>query len=177
MQIIAGKLKGQTFNTPKGHKTHPMSDRIKNGLFNSLGDITKLNVLDAFAGSGALSFEAISRGALSVIAIDADYQAFSIIKDNVSKLGLKDQVKVSKVFLKSWLKNNQDLKFDLILADPPYHDINLDSINLLPSVLKTNGILVLSLPKQLSTPDINQLIAIKDKQYGDAQLVFYQKIS
>ena len=72
MRIIAGYLGGRQFNSPRSNRTHPMSDKARGGLFNALGDISGLTVLDAFAGSGALSFEAISRGAESVIAVDID---------------------------------------------------------------------------------------------------------
>ena len=71
MRIIAGTLKGQQFQTPHSHKTHPMGDKIRGALFNVLGDIEGLSFLDAFSGSGALAFEAASRGAASVLASGA----------------------------------------------------------------------------------------------------------
>jgi 16S rRNA (guanine966-N2)-methyltransferase len=77
VRIIAGSLKGRTFSEPHGHRTHPMSEKVRGALFNALGDIEGLTFLDAFAGSGALSFEAASRGAKSVIAIDKDGPAYS----------------------------------------------------------------------------------------------------
>ncbi|MCA9330109.1 RsmD family RNA methyltransferase, partial [Candidatus Saccharibacteria bacterium] len=63
MRIISGKLGSRQFIAPKGFATHPMGDRVRTALFNTLGDIVGLTVLDAFGGSGAISFEAISRGA------------------------------------------------------------------------------------------------------------------
>jgi len=70
VRIIAGYLSGRQFNSPRSNRTHPMSDKARGGLFNSLGDISGLSLLDAFAGSGALSFEAISRGTASSVAVD-----------------------------------------------------------------------------------------------------------
>jgi 16S rRNA (guanine(966)-N(2))-methyltransferase RsmD len=75
MRIIAGTLGGRTFESPHGRRTHPMSDKVRGSLFNTLGDIDGLTILDAFAGSGALAFEAISRGAEHVLAIEIDNRA------------------------------------------------------------------------------------------------------
>src|SRR3954464_3149409 len=96
MRIIAGRLGGRQFNSPKGHRTHPMSEKGRGALFNALGDISGLTVLDAFAGSGALSFEAISRRAASVLAIDSDKNAQRAIAENIASLGLSRQVKLIK---------------------------------------------------------------------------------
>ena len=71
MRIIAGDLKGREFKSPRGRTTRPMSEKTRGALFNTLGDIEGLSVLDGFAGSGALVFEAISRGAVSALAIEA----------------------------------------------------------------------------------------------------------
>src|SRR3954465_12488188 len=95
MRIIAGQLKGQQFQAPHGHKTHPMSDKVRGALFNVLGDIEGLTFLDAFAGSGALAFEAASRGAKAVTAIDRDSSAHKILEQNAKELGLKS-VKIIK---------------------------------------------------------------------------------
>ena len=86
MRIIAGELRGRQFNSPKGHRTHPMGDRVRTALFNTLGDISDLTILDAFAGSGALTFEAISRGAKSAVTLEIDYDAYEVIQQNAEDL-------------------------------------------------------------------------------------------
>src|SRR5665213_172068 len=93
MRIIAGSLGGRSFTSPRSNRTHPMSDKARGGLFNALGDIDDLTILDAFAGSGALSFEAISRGAASAVAVDIDKNAYQSIQENIVSLNLKDKVK------------------------------------------------------------------------------------
>src|SRR3954470_23836038 len=96
MRIIAGQLKGQQFQAPHGHKTHPMSDKMRGALFNVLGDIEGLTFLDAFAGSGALAFEAASRGAKAVTAIEIDNSAHKTIGQNIKALHISTQVKAVK---------------------------------------------------------------------------------
>src|SRR5947209_8932052 len=112
MRIIAGALKGRQFNSPRGRRTHPMSDKMRGALFNALGDIHGLTVLDAFAGSGALSFEAISRGAADVVAIDADKEAYETIVANVAKLGIDSGIMVLRKNVAGWTRNNQHKTFD-----------------------------------------------------------------
>lgn len=176
MRIVAGSLGGRTFDAPRGHRTHPMSDKVRGAIFNSLGDIEGLSVADLYAGSGALAFEAISRGAASAVAIEADKVAYPVIIKNIKALGLDEQVKSHKMFVHSWLNRTND-QFDIVLADPPYDDLVYKTLDKLPEVVKPGGILVYSLPPtaRLVLPDSMEKLA--EKSYGDATLVFYRKIS
>jgi len=177
MRIIAGALGGRIFESPRTHRTHPMSDRVRGALFNTLGDITGLTVLDAYAGTGALSFEAISRGAISALAIDDDKDAYLCVVDNVEKLNLKEQVTVLRKNISGWSRNNQHKKFDVVLADPPYDDIMPNVIERLFGHLKPAGLLVLSWPGSEPTRQFDNVTVVTHKSYGDAQLVFYRKIA
>lgn len=177
MRIIAGQLKGLNFNAPTGHKTHPMSDKMRGSLFNILGDLNGLSFLDVFSGSGALSIEAISRGAASAEAIEADSRAAKIIRANLAKLNLTEHIKVSEAFVRSWLKTKPNRSFDIILADPPYHDLQTATIAKLVDHINPSGLLVLSWPSSEPIVEFSGVKIIKNKQYGDAQLVFYRKIS
>src|ERR1700683_4883439 len=103
MHIIAGYLKGRTFDSPKSGQTHPMSDKIRGAMFNMLGDIEGLNILDAFSGSGAIAFEAISRGAASVTLIESDHLAQRSIALNIDKLGLSESASLIRANANSWL--------------------------------------------------------------------------
>jgi|SRR5579884_3614678 len=176
MRVIAGRLGGRTINSPRSRRTHPMSDRMRGGLFNALGDIAGLSVLDAFAGSGALGIEAISRGASHVTAIDADKTAHQQITTTIRELGI-DNLKATRAFVKSWSNNNPEKTFDLILADPPYNDLQIKDIIKLAGHLNKNGAMVLSWPGKETSPELAELKALQTKSYGDSQLVFYRKIS
>lgn len=177
MRIISGSLGGRSFASPRGHRTHPMSDRMRGALFGVLGDIDDLTVLDAFAGSGALALEAISRGASSATAIEVDKIAHSCIEANIAGLGLDDKVKATKAYVNAWSTRNQAQKFDLVLADPPYDNMPYRDLRCLPKHLKPDGILVLSWPGKADPLKFSDLEIVQQKHYGDSQLVFYKHIS
>lgn len=175
MRVIAGRLGGQSFASPHGHRTHPMSDKMRGALFNALGDITGLTVLDAFAGSGALAIEAISRGAQQAVAVDIDKKANTALKDNMKKLKIDNHVQSIQASIYAW-SGRQTQQFDLILADPPYNDIPLRDLTVLPKHLVSTGTLVLSWPGNQSPYEFQDLTIVQTKNYGDGQLVFYQKV-
>jgi 16S rRNA (guanine966-N2)-methyltransferase len=154
-----------------------MSDKVRGALFNALGDIVGLTVLDAFAGSGALSIEAISRGAATSVAIDIDKSANTAIINNFKQLRITDKIKVIRANASSWSDNNPDAKFDLVLLDPPYDSIQVSVIEKLVNHAKTGGTIVISLPPktEISLDTSYQILATNN--YGDATLAFYRRIS
>lgn len=176
MRIIAGKLKGRTLHEPHGHKSHPMAEKIRGALFNALGDIEGLTFLDAFAGSGALSFEAVSRGAASAAAIDRDGAAHSVIERNAKELKTGRKVKVIRANTAGWSIHNMEKRFDIVLLDPPYSELQTNLLQrLIKRHVKPGGLAVLSFPGHITAPDFEQVEIVSSKNYGDAQLVFYRK--
>jgi 16S rRNA (guanine966-N2)-methyltransferase len=174
MRIISGTLGGRIFDSPGTQETHPMSEKIRGALFNVLGDINGLNVLDVYAGSGAVSFEATSRGAAGAIAIETSHKAQSVIEKNIKSLGLNDRVKLIGTSAEAWLDNSTDEKFDLIICDPPFDDIHADTLIRLAAHLKTSGLLSTSWPTKLALLDISGRQLVKSSSYGNARLVFYR---
>ncbi len=174
MRIIAGRLGGRNFDSPGSFKTHPMADKVRGALFNVLGDITDLTVLDAFAGSGALSFEAISRGAHSALAIDSDREAQRVIAGNIDKLGLDRQIRLVKASSGAWLETNPHATFDLVLCDPPYDNLQRSLLARLANRVEEDGLFVLSWPGDQDPPEIECLRQLEYRQYGDASLIFYR---
>lgn len=174
MRVIAGRLGGRAFAAPRGHRTHPMSEKGRGALFNALGDVSGLTVLDAFAGSGALGFEALSRGASHVTAIEHDRNAQITIADNVRSLNIED-IKLIKANAAGWLSTARDT-FDLVLLDPPYDDLQPALLAKLADRAVRGGTVVMSLPPgtdaELPADKFKQLAR---KNYGDAELVFYRK--
>ncbi|MCW1907834.1 MAG: RsmD family RNA methyltransferase [Candidatus Saccharibacteria bacterium] len=177
MRVIAGSLGGRVFQAPKGHKTHPMGDRIKGGLFNALGDISGLSVLDAFGGSGALAIEAISRGAASATVLEPDRQAKQTIDENIAQLGIGAAIKATKATAGSWSDTNQAKLFDIVICDPPYDDLQLGTLQKLVHHVRSGGIMVISWPGKMIPAELVGMTQAKNLTYGDAQLVFYKKLS
>ena len=176
MRIIAGHLGGRQFVSPKGNRTHPMSDKARGALFNALGDITGLTVLDAFAGSGAMAFEAISRGAKFVTAIDIETNAFKAMTESAAMLGVTEQIEIIRANVGGWFKSSrQDKRYDVIICDPPYDALQLPIIERMTSKIVVGGVIVVSLPPgaRLIMPDRCEIIL--DKDYGDITLQFFRR--
>ena len=175
MRIITGRLGGRTFNSPRGYRTHPMSDKIRGALFNTLGDIDGLTVLDAFSGSGAISFEAVSRGASHSLAIENDRLAQRTISENIKGLGLQGAVALVQASAQIWRDANPDRSFDIVVLDPPYDNLQVSVVTRLFSCASESGIVVLSWPgeEEILRPEGFDLVA--HKTYGDAQLGFYKR--
>ncbi|MEK7153440.1 MAG: 16S rRNA (guanine(966)-N(2))-methyltransferase RsmD [Patescibacteria group bacterium] len=175
MRIIAGRLGGRQFDSPKSFKTHPMSDKARGALFNVLGDIDGLTVLDAFAGSGALSFEAVSRGAASAVAIDSDRAAQKVVANNIHTLGLRGRVKLIAASANAWLQTSNPAElFDIVLCDPPYDDLQTNLLQRLEKRVRPGGILVLSWPGNADPIVFEGLQLLESKNYGDMTLAFYR---
>lgn len=175
MRVISGRLGGRGFASPRGHHTHPMSDKGRGALFNVLGDVDGLSVLDAFAGSGALAIEAISRGARQATAIERDRSAQVTIAENIKELGLQDRMKLIKANAAGWLSTAEDT-FDLVLLDPPFEDLQPGLLARLAGRAVPGGTVVLSLPPDADVPlPKDGFEHLTSKTYGDNQLVFYRK--
>ena len=147
MRIIAGDARGRRIEAPDGRDTRPTLDRVRENLFNMLqGEIAGSRVLDLFAGSGALSFEALSRGAETAWLADHDRKAIAVEKKNAQALGYSERV---KTFQGDWRKaleetENAGMLFDLVFLDPPYAMLDLREVfaELIP-VLGENALIVL----------------------------------
>ena len=174
MRVIAGSLGGRLFDSPHSHRTHPMSDRVRGALFGTLGDIVGLTVLDAFAGTGALGFEAVSRGASSALLIEYDMLAQRTIDENIELLGLQEQVHLMKANAIGWSNKNRSTTFDLVLADPPFDKIQTIAVEKLGRHVAVGGLFVLCWPGIERLPAMPHMELVEHKRYGDAQLGFYR---
>jgi 16S rRNA (guanine966-N2)-methyltransferase len=177
MRVIAGTLGGRNFDSPGGHRTHPMSEKMRGAMFAILGDIEGLSVLDAFAGTGALSFEAVSRGARSALLLEVDKQAQDCIERNIHSLNLTGSCRLVRANISSWSDTNKASRFDLVLCDPPYDELKTTLIEKLAGHLNPTGTLVLSWPGGSELPTLKDVSLMHQKSYGDSQLAFYQKLS
>lgn len=136
MRIISGTLKGRTLNPGKNFTARPTTDFAKSGLFNILQnevDYEKLHIADLFAGSGSIGFEFVSRGAANVLFVDLNAVHCAFIQSQIDKFAIQN-AKVLKHDGYEWARRNRQ-KFDLIFADPPYTDENIEQ---LPDLILSN---------------------------------------
>ena len=122
MRIVAGKAGGIRLSAPKGIDIRPTSDRAKEAVFNSLHSrsvIEGAEVLDLFAGTGALGIEALSRGAKKATFVDKSSESLELIKENLKKSGFEKTSEIVKEDSLKWLQKSSK-SLDLVLLDPPY---------------------------------------------------------
>ncbi len=155
-----------------------MSERVRNAMFNSIGsEIEGANVLDAFAGTGSVGFEALSRGAHHVAFIEKDRIAQKILAKNVATLGVENTTNIARATVHSWIGTYNGDKFDIIFADPPYHDPQFSTVSELFGLLKPGGLMVLSHPGRGEEPAKNGVVVVDNRSYGNAFLTFYRQDS
>lgn len=176
VRIISGEFGGRIIDAPDTSRTHPMSERIRNALFNSIGDeVRGKSVLDAFAGTGAVGLEALSRGANTVTFVEKDRAAQKVLANNVQKLGVETRTVIIYTTINNWLENNDRQEYDLIFADPPYHDTQFSTVTKLFGLLKPGGLMVLSHPGRGEIPTKTGVVVVDNRSYGNAYLTFYRR--
>ena len=175
MRIIAGQYGSRIIKTPTKSSIHPMGEKIRGAIFNRLAtELPGALVLDAFAGSGAVGLEALSRGAAHVTFVESDRQAIRVINNNLADLNIStDKFSLIPTTVMNWLGQNQVSAFDIILADPPYFDVQDQTIIRLASFLKPNGQLILSNPKRANTLELPGLILVEQRVYSEARISIY----
>jgi 16S rRNA (guanine966-N2)-methyltransferase len=117
MRVVAGAFKGRRLQAPRGSRTRPTADRVREALFSILSDVNGLRVLDLYAGSGALGIEALSRGAAAATFVERDPRALAALRQNLEAIGSDAEVRRQDAL--RFLGSTGDT-FDLVFVDPPY---------------------------------------------------------
>ncbi len=180
MRIITGSAKGARLKTPKGQDTRPTADRIKESLFNILGQMVQgRTVLDIFAGTGNLGLEALSRGAARAVLVDK--ATAPLMRENAAHTRLADRTEIMGGDAYSVLARleAQGKRFGLIFCDPPYHrGLWEKALKFLDEsqVLSPEGILVVEHgADENDLPELQRLRRVLNKGYGHTtQLSFFQ---
>ena len=178
VRIIAGEFGGRFIQTPPGSTTHPMGERVRSAMFNSLGETVRgARVLDAFAGSGAIGLEALSRGAESVVFVERDRVAQCVIAENIDSLGVDEKSIVIKTTISNWLETSGVTgEFDVIFADPPYHNPQFSTVLRLMGLLKPGGTMILSHPGIGEVPIQDKTVVVDSRSYGEAHLTKFLRL-
>lgn len=183
MRIISGQYGSRIIAMPKGVAIRPTQDKVREAVFNIIGNVSGKNVLDLFAGSGAFGIEAISRGAMKATFVDNNLRCIETIKANLESLGIPEDkyniIRGNALTVMPRLEKEAE-KYDIILLDPPYHMemakkclINIDSYDILT---KTAMVVAEHFKKDTLDIELNTLILEKERNYGDTVVTILRKI-
>jgi 16S rRNA (guanine966-N2)-methyltransferase len=172
--IIAGSRKGHRIAAPKGERTRPTGDRVREAAFNLTGPVDDATVLDLFAGSGAMGIEALSRGALRATFVESDRAACRAIDANLEKLRLTG-ARVACQDAARFLATERG-PYDLILVDPPYELVESLAMPLathLPRLLAPDGLVVYETSSR-QEPALEGLAVRTSRRYGNVRLTLFE---
>ena len=170
MRIIAGTHRGHRIAAPKGRDTRPTSDRVRENAFNLIGPVDDADVLDLFAGSGAMGLEALSRGAASATFVESDRDACRVINANLDKLKLNATV-LCQDALRALAGERRT--YDLVLCDPPYDYDHARLARHLKRLLTEDGVLVYESAGREAPPELPGLEVRTSRRYGSARLTLF----
>lgn len=184
MRVISGEARGKKLISLKGANTRPTLDRVKEALFNIIQfQVKNATILDLFSGSGAISIEALSRGAKSAVLCDNSQEAIKIIEKNLENTKQKNKAVILKNDYMEALKKLgiDEKKFDIIFLDPPYEsDFIIKSIQKILdlNLLEEQGIIIAETDSNFDKKQLkdNKMIKIYDeRKYGIVNLIFIRK--
>jgi 16S rRNA (guanine(966)-N(2))-methyltransferase RsmD len=179
LRIIGGSYKGRRINPPANFRARPTTDFAREGLFNILNnrvDFESISILDLFSGTGSISYEFASRGALAVHLVEKDMNHISGIKKILTELNLQN-VKPIHIDVRAYLKTCS-VKYDIVFADPPYELKWLEELPDLVSqagVIKNEGFFILEHPRDLSFS--GHKLFFEHRNYGGVNFSFFHALS
>ncbi len=170
-RITGGEFRSRTIKTPSGQETRPTGSRVREALFNILGDVTGDVFFDVYAGSGSVGFEAVSRGADKVILIENGRPAIQCIKENIGQLKVKNITLIS-TDAEKYCAGLKDESIDVFFCDPPFVKEYPD-YSWVTRLLKKDGVAIFQYPTRDTIPWLAS--ADKIKKYGESTLAFMYK--
>jgi 16S rRNA (guanine966-N2)-methyltransferase len=179
MRVIAGTLGGRRLKAPRGRTTRPTSDRVREALFSMLGTVSGAEVMDLFAGTGALGIEALSRGAARAVFVERDEGALAALKGNLEDLGLAEEralVRRGEALGALRSARERGETYDLIFVDPPYGHARRWERELsvaLPPLLASAGRVVVESDRR--TPLRLALAVQSQRRYGDTSITIHRQ--
>ena len=178
MRIISGTRRGQKLIEFEGMDIRPTTDRVRESVFNLIQEfVYGAKVLDLFSGSGALSFEALSRGAESAVCVDIDKRSLEVISENAKKLRFSENVTIVNDSAENFIRKRND-KIDIIFLDPPYNKGFIKPVIEKISeqkLLEDDGVIVLESDSVDEHGEMEGFSIIKQRKYGRTFVTVYQK--
>jgi 16S rRNA (guanine966-N2)-methyltransferase len=171
VRVVAGAFKGRRLVAPRGSRTRPTADRVREALFSMLGDVSGARVLDLYAGSGALGIEALSRGAESAVFVERDRGALEALRGNLEAIGADAEVRRQDV---ARFLARPEGTFDLVFCDPPYDGapaIAEALVEALPAMTAQEARIVTESDKR--NPLLLPLPLVVERAYGDTRIAIH----
>ena len=178
-RIIAGSLKGLRLRSIPGDQTRPITDRVKENLFNIIGnDIIDSSFLDVFSGTGSVGIEAYSRGAEFIQFIEKNKKSYSILSKNLENISNQNAFNLINTNAFIFLKSFSFSRFDYIFIAPPqYHRMWIKALNLVDdnkSLLTDDGWIIVQIdPVEYESIHLLNFIEFDQRKYGSTLLIFY----
>lgn len=177
MRVTGGTGRGRRLKVPSGSHVRPTSDKVKQALFNILGErVIDASFLDLYAGAGGIGIEALSRGANRVIFVDSSRESLTAIKQNIERAGFESCARTEWSKAETFLRKPSET-YDIIFLDPPYAEETLPLLELISrsGLVKSDGIVVAEhFKKRLSPERAGRLSLYREARYGDTVLAFYR---
>ena len=181
LRVISGKAKGRKLKSVPGDTTRPVTDRVKEALFNILaGDVTDSRWWDLFAGTGAIGIEALSRGASFARFTDLNRAPIETIKFNVEHCGFSSQAELRRGDAFTLLSKGADAQFEYIyIAPPQYKEMWEKALELVdedPNWLSEDGWVIVQIdPREYKNLALENMEEIEKRKYGTTMLIFYER--
>lgn len=178
MRIVAGTLKGRRIGSPEWDDLRPTSDKLRETLFNVLATrIQGAQMLDGFAGTGAVGIEALSRGAAHVTFVERDPRAVTLIESNLKRCGVSDRYAIIRARFAGTERPAGSGSFDVIFLDPPYGEIELlSAIDTAEPLVQEHTLLIVEHARRDAGPESRgALVRTRLLTSGDSALAFYRQ--
>jgi 16S rRNA (guanine966-N2)-methyltransferase len=180
MRVIAGRAKGRKLLSVPGEATRPITDRVKEALFDILSPfILGSVVLDLFAGTGGVGIEALSRGAARAVFVDSDRRAIRTVRKNLELTGLGEWAEVRRADAFQFISGWKGAPFDLIYVAPPqYHGLWAKALRKLDArpLAKDDGLVATQIhPKEYEPLSLERHVLVDRRRYGSTELCFYER--
>ncbi len=182
MRVIAGSQKGRRLMSPAGPGLRPTSDRVKEALFSILSPhLAGARFLDLYAGTGAIGIEALSRGAQQATFVESRPASLLVLRENLQRCGLTVAADIRPCTASLFLRRHkvEDPPYDLVFADPPYHDGEGGNELLLSiasnAIITDESLVVLEHFTKLTVPpQVGRLVRLRQYRYGDTTLSVFR---
>lgn len=183
IRVIAGEAKGRKLKLVPGEGTRPIMDRVKEALFNILGDsVRDSSFLDLYAGTGSVGIEALSRGADRVVFVENTRLAVKIIEENLTVTRLAERAEIVRGNVQDYLNQPDPEPFEIVyIAPPQYKGLWLETLTMIdsqPGHLEPDGIVIVQIdPHEKQDVTLQTLVPSDERRYGNTLLWFFEKPS